>query len=36
MTYRRGIDGGPWDETDPGVPNEDLDSEEYPDGRIGS
>jgi hypothetical protein len=27
MTYRRGIDGGPWDETDPGVPNEDLDSE---------
>jgi hypothetical protein len=26
MTYRRGIDGGPWDETDPDVPSEDLDS----------
>jgi hypothetical protein len=26
MTYRRGIDGGPWDETDSGAPIEDLDS----------
>lgn len=26
MTYRRGIDGGPWDETDSGAPSEDLDS----------
>lgn len=26
MTYRRGIDGGPWDETDPGAPSEELDS----------
>lgn len=26
MTYRRGIDGGPWDETDPDAPSEDLDS----------
>jgi hypothetical protein len=25
MTYRRGIDGGPWDESDPGAPSEDLD-----------
>lgn len=25
MTYRRGIDGGPWDESDPDVPSEDLD-----------
>jgi len=27
MTYRRGIDGGPWDETDPDAPIDDLDSE---------
>jgi hypothetical protein len=26
MTYRRGIDGGPWDETDSDAPSEDLDS----------
>lgn len=26
MTYRRGVDGGPWDETDSGAPNQDLDS----------
>jgi hypothetical protein len=26
MTYQRGIDGGPWDESDPDVPSEDLDS----------
>jgi hypothetical protein len=25
MTYRRGIDGGPWDESDPDAPSEDLD-----------
>jgi hypothetical protein len=25
MTYRRGIDGGPWDETDSDAPSEDLD-----------
>ncbi len=27
MTYRRGIDGGPWDESDPGAPLKDLQSE---------
>jgi hypothetical protein len=26
MTYRRGIDGGPWDETDAGAASKDLDS----------
>ncbi len=26
MTYSRGTDGGPWDESDPGVPSDDLDS----------
>ena len=26
MTYRRGIDGGPWDETDPDAPIGELDS----------
>jgi hypothetical protein len=26
MTYSRGTDGGPWDESDPGVPTDDLDS----------
>jgi hypothetical protein len=26
MTYQRGIDGGPWDESDPDAPSEDQDS----------
>lgn len=26
MTYQRGTDGGPWDESDPDAPSEDLDS----------
>jgi len=26
MTYRRGIDGGPWDESDPDAPSEDFGS----------
>lgn len=26
MTYRRGIDGGPWDESDPDAPNDEFDT----------